>query len=252
MADSKRILVIHAHPDDIEILCGGTMALLAEKGHSLTFVTMTPGDCGSKEQSAEEIAAIRRAEAASSARLLGAEYICAEFRDMTVFNDDPSRRRVTELIRRTRADIVITASPVDYHADHETTGILVRDACFSAGIPNYRTGDAPPTDWIPHLYFTDPIEGLDREGNPVTPDFVVDVERYMHTKRRMLACHGSQREWLRRHHGMDDYLAEMDRWTALGGTRAGIRYGEGFRHYKVHPFPQTPLLPELVGKVIVR
>ena len=43
------ILAIHAHPDDIEILAGGSMALLASAGHSLTFVTMTPGDCGSVE-----------------------------------------------------------------------------------------------------------------------------------------------------------------------------------------------------------
>ena len=94
-----RILAIHAHPDDIEILAGGTMALLAARGHELTFVTMTPGDCGSVEYSPEETARIRRQEAANAAKQIGAVYRCAEFRDLAVFNDDGSRRRVCELIR---------------------------------------------------------------------------------------------------------------------------------------------------------
>jgi N-acetylglucosamine malate deacetylase 1 len=94
-----KILAIHAHPDDIEILGGGSMALLAAAGHDLHFVTMTPGDCGSVEYGPEEIARIRRQEAAHAAALIGASYTCAEFRDMAVFNDDSSRRRVCELIR---------------------------------------------------------------------------------------------------------------------------------------------------------
>ena len=88
-----RILAIHAHPDDVEILAGGTLALLASKGHSITIATMTPGDCGTKEYPADEISAIRRREAAASAAMIGAEYICAEFRDLAVFNDDAKTAR---------------------------------------------------------------------------------------------------------------------------------------------------------------
>src|SRR4030081_1087853 len=94
-----RILAIHAHPDDIEILAGGTLARLAKLGHEIAIVTMTPGDCGSTEHAPAEIARIRRAEAAAAAALIGARYRCAEFRDLAIFNDDPSRRRVTELLR---------------------------------------------------------------------------------------------------------------------------------------------------------
>src|SRR3954470_7419919 len=127
-----RILSIHAHPDDMEILAGGTIAILANQGHEITVVTMTPGDCGSREYDAEEIAGLRRQESAAAASLIGAKYVCAEFRDMAIFNDDGSRRRVTEVLRRARADVVITASPIDYHCDHEATSILVRDSCFAA------------------------------------------------------------------------------------------------------------------------
>ena len=169
---AKKILAIHAHPDDVEILAGGTLALLAAKGLAITIVTMTPGDCGSTKLPPEEIAAIRRREAASSAALIGAEYRCAEFRDLAIFSEDRARRRVVELLRQVRPDLVLTASPVDYLSDHEATSQLVRDACFAAPARNYHTGEAnpaPPLPAIPHLYFMDPIGGVDRSGSPVVP-----------------------------------------------------------------------------------
>jgi N-acetylglucosamine malate deacetylase 1 len=251
MTAKTRILALHAHPDDIEILAGGTMAKLAERGHEMTIATMSAGDCGTRQYGADEVAAMRRREAAASANLIGAKYLWAGFRDLVIFNDDASRRMVTELIRSVRPQLVITASPVDYHCDHEATSVLVRDACFAAGVPNYVTGEAEPLDWIPHLYFTDPIEGMDRDGKPVAADFAVDVSKQMETKREMLACHQSQRDWLRQHHGIDDYLDNMAKWTASIGARFGVAYAEGFRHYRVHPYPASELLPQLVGEVLV-
>ena len=241
-----RVLAIHAHPDDIEILAGGTLALLAEAGHEITIATFTPGDCGSRELGPAEIAAVRRREAANSAARIGAQYVCLEFRDLCVFNDDPSRRRVTEILRQARPHVILTASPIDYLCDHEAASALVRDACFTAPIPNYRAaGD--PLDGIPHLYFMDPIGGVDREERCVRPDFVVDVTTSFQRKREMLAEHVSQREWLRRHHGVDEYLDAMERWTRDCGALAEVDYGEGFRQYRGHAYPQSPLLQELIG-----
>src|SRR5712691_1842949 len=247
-----RILAIHAHPDDVEILAGGTMALLAAAGHSITIVTMTPGDCGSADLSADEIAAIRRNEAGSAAALIGAEYRCAEFRDLAMFSDDASRRRVVEILRRTKPDLVLTSSPIDYMCDHEATIALVRDAFFAAPARNYNTRDvqaAAPLKAIPHLYFMDPVGGVDREGSPVVPDFYVDVKSVFAKKTEMLARHKSQREWLKKHHGIDDYLAVMEQWTREVGRRAGVELAEGFRRYKGHPYPQTALLEELVSQM---
>ncbi len=67
------------------------------------------------------------------------------------------------------------------------------------------------------------------------------------TERAMLAKHESQREWLRKQHGIDDYLATMEEWTREVGRRAGFTYAEGFRRYRGHPYPQTPLLEQLLG-----
>ena len=91
----------------------------------VVIATMTPGDCGSGEHAPEQIAAIRRREAATAAAILGARYICAEFRDLAVFNDEPSRRRVTEILRRARPEVVLAAAPEDPQCDHQAAGILV-------------------------------------------------------------------------------------------------------------------------------
>lgn len=247
----KRILSIHAHPDDAEILAGGTLAILARLGHAVTIVSMTPGDCGSHELPPDEIAAIRRAEAASAAALIGANYVCAEFRDLAIFNDDPGRRRVTELLRKNQPDIVLTSAASDYLCDHEMTSLLVRDACFASPAPNYKTGGAVVLDRIPHLYYMDPIGGHDRNGHYVQPDFAVDVFNVLDLKKEMLAKHSSQRNWLMRQHGMDNYITQMELWTRECGMRFALRAAEGFRHYRGHPYPTTPLLQELLGETLV-
>lgn len=243
------LLAIHAHPDDCEILAGGTLYLLASAGHQLTIVSMTPGDGGSHEQGPEEIADIRRKEAEASAKMLGAQYRCAEFRDLNIFNDDPSRRRVTELLREIRPDVVLTASPVDYHCDHEATSVLVRDGCFAASAPNYKTGgDAQPLDRIPSLYFMDSVGGLDREQQPLTPHFVVDVTDVFDQKKELLHQHASQRSWLKYQHGVDDYVETMERWTRHIGHQGGFEFGEGFRRYRGLPYPQTAVLENMFAE----
>lgn len=247
MSRPPRILAIHAHPDDIEILCAGTLALLKKKGCEIVMVSMTPGDKGSAELGAEAIAAVRRNEARTAAALLGAEYMCLEFRDLEIDHCSESRKRVTEALRKSKADIVITAPPVDYMNDHEATSRLVRDACFSASVPNYATEQwdpAPLLPRIPALYFMDPIGGEDWFGQPIACDFVVDVTETFDLKMEMLACHKSQRDWLRQQHGMDEYLDAARRWSELRGQQIGARFGEGFRQYKGHPYPHDDLLQQ--------
>jgi len=248
---STRILAIHAHPDDIEFQCAGTLALLRRLGCPVTIATMTPGDCGSADRDAEAIAEVRRAEARASADLIGAEYLCLEFRDLAIFDDDESRRRVTELIRRIDPDLVLTAPPVDYLIDHEVTSRLVRDACFCAPLPNYKTRQwepAPPTRRIPRLWFVDPLGLVDRDGRLVECDARIDVSEVFALKQQMLACHDSQRAWLLAHHGIDEYLRVQEEFSRRRGSEIGVAHAEGFTRYKGHPYPQDDLLLTLVGQ----
>jgi LmbE family N-acetylglucosaminyl deacetylase len=246
-----RILAIHAHPDDVEFQCAGTLALLARAGHAITIVTMTAGDCGSREHRPEEISAIRRAEARRAAEIIGADYACLEFQDLSIVIDQDSKRRVTEAIRRFRPDIVFTAPPVDYMDDHEATSRLVRDGCFNASCPNYATRQwdpAPATGRIPYLFYVDPLEGVDLWGQPIPPHFFVDISSVFDTKRRMLACHDSQRAWLRAQHGVDEYLDSQQRWSAHRGSEVEVEYAEAFRQHLGHPYPQENPLQALLGE----
>ncbi len=244
------ILAIHAHPDDVEHLCSGTLALLGAAGHALKIVTVTAGECGSSGPDLVETAVIRKAEAASAAAMIGADYRCADVPDLGVFNDDTCRRRVTEMVRWARPDIVLAASPVDYHPDHEAASLLVRDACFAASVPHYATGPAEPLVTIPHLYFMNPIGGRDREGVWVDDEFGVDVTSVFQTKGRMLLAHESQHAWVERQHGIADHLASMDAFSRRKGRDFGVEHGEGFRQYRNTPWPRTPLLQDLIGDAL--
>jgi LmbE family N-acetylglucosaminyl deacetylase len=247
----KRILFVHAHPDDAEFLAAGTLALLAAAGHHVTIATMTAGDCGSVQHGPEEISRIRLGEASSAASLIGAHYEWLGFSDLAIFATDQARRSITGALRRLRPEIVITASPVDYHCDHEATSTLVTDACFGCSAPNYSAPvEHPALPAIPHLYYADPAEGIDRDGAEIAPQFLVDVGAVMDVKRRMLEQHASQRHWLAQQHGMDDYVATMEQWCRSRGRLAGVEFAEGFRQYGGHAYPRTPLLQELLGSVM--
>jgi LmbE family N-acetylglucosaminyl deacetylase len=253
MVDSAappRILAIHAHPDDVEFQCAGTLARLKQLGCHITIATMTAGDCGSAELGPLDIARVRRAEARKAADLLGADYLCLEFADFCIIIDHEGRRKVTEAVRRARPDIVITAPPVDYMSDHEMTSRLVRDACFMAPTPNYSTqhwNAASPLAKIPHLYYVDPIEGVDYFGNPIQPEFIIDISTTFELKRQMLACHESQRGWLFKQHGIDEYLESCARWSAARGKEIGAAYGEAFIQHRGHPYPHDNRLRDLLS-----
>lgn len=247
-----RVLAVHAHPDDVEILMGGTLALLAGRGHSIRIVTATAGEGGSAEFDPAETARVRQAEAAASAAHIGAQFRCLGFPDLGVFNDDPSRRAVTEMVRQAAPDVVITASPADYHPDHEAIGLLVRDACFAAPVANYRTGPAPALATIPALYFTDAIGGRDRDGVRLKRDFAVDIGAAFTTKRAMLAEHRSQAAWVLKQHGISDLGADMEAWSRRVGADFGVAVlAEGFRQYRHTPYPKAPVLQDLVGEALL-
>jgi LmbE family N-acetylglucosaminyl deacetylase len=244
------ILTVLAHPDDAEFLCAGTLIRLTqEHAWKVHIATMTPGDCGSAEMGPEEISRVRRAEGAAAARLIGGEYHCLEERDLLVMYTEPALERVTRLLRTLRPHILLTHSPADYMLDHEMTTTLARAAAFAAPIPNFLgdRGHPAPLERIPYLYYSDPIEGKDALGRDIQPGFRIDISDVIDTKAAMLACHTSQRNWLLKHHGIDQYLQAMRDWSRRRGEEGGVAYAEGFRQHLGHSYPQDNLLGQLLG-----
>jgi LmbE family N-acetylglucosaminyl deacetylase len=242
-----------AHPDDAEILIGGTLFHLKSLGWELGILTMTSGDCGSATHTREEISRIRQAEAKAAADSLGAWYGCAGLMDVEIFANAENLRRVVESIRRFDPDVVITHSPVDYMVDHEEASRLARSACFALSIPLYQTRQdaaATATKSTPALYYADPIEGIDAMGERILPHFYVDVSGTFEKKLEMLSHHKSQRDWLRAHHGIDEYLEQARRWGAGYGRESGFDYAEGLRQHLGHGYPREQLLQNALKSMI--
>jgi LmbE family N-acetylglucosaminyl deacetylase len=248
-----------AHPDDIEMTCAGTLALLRRAGWDVHLATMTAGDLGTATRSRAGISRIRKKEAAASAKLLGAGYTCLGFDDLTIVYNERTKRRVTALLRLARPDLVIVPSPVDYMADHEETPRIVREAAFASTVPNWKASlggkRPPPCQKLPALLYADPIDNVDHFGRRVPAQYVVDITGSVDLKERMLAMHESQRSWLRRQHGEDEYLLWMrrvgaDRARDFGTAR--VEYAEGFRQHLGHGFPREDHLTVSLGKRLVK
>jgi len=243
------ILSVLAHPDDAEFLCAGTLIRLRQEHHFDVHITsMTPGDCGSADRSPEEISTLRRKEGSQAAALIGAEFHCLEERDLLVFYNQSTLEKVTRLIRSLQPSIVITHSPSDYMLDHEMTSVITRAACFAAPIPNFLLAQnlGPTLPHVPHLYYCDPIEGLDPLGNKIIPGFSINISSAMAMKTTMLACHASQRDWLLKHHGMDEYTVAMQALGAERGKEMGCAFAEGFRQHLGHGYPKDNILAKLL------
>jgi LmbE family N-acetylglucosaminyl deacetylase len=248
--DRKTVLAFFAHPDDAEFLCAGTLAKLQARGCGIHIATMTAGDGGSVELEPEVISRIRLKEAAQAAAVLDGFHHCAGMKDLLLAFDVTSLLRVIEIVRRVIPVIVLTHSPADYLTDHEITAQLVRAACFAASVPNIKTEaqqPAPAITSVPHLYYADALEGKDIFGQPVPTGFYIDVSDVLETKERMLSCHASQREWLKRQHGMDQYIESMKSWARQRGAEVGVNYAETFRQHLGHAYPQNNILAEIIG-----
>lgn len=240
--NKNTVLCLMAHPDDAEILSGGLLALLAQRGWQVVIATMTPGQAGSTYLNAEEISAVRRKEAAAAAKVIGGRYHCEESEDVFIMYDKPTLLKLIKLFREVQPTLVITASPDDYMLDHELTSHLVQTACMAATIPNIHTPGLSVSPQIPHLYYADAIQGKDRFGRDILGDVVVDITEVMSTKEEMLCCHHSQRDWLRSISKVDEFVLLMKAFSERNGKLIGKKYAEGYRQHLGFSYPLDNLL----------
>ena len=248
----KRVLAFGCHPDDIEFMAAGTLALLAEKGNEVHLATMTGGEVGSPTLKIGEIRDKRLKEAAASAGLIGAAYHYAGGHDLEVEYNHHYRQLAVRVVRQVNPDIILTNAPTDYLIDHEENSRLVRNAAFIASVPLYDCGlPLAPADKIPHLYYWNAVGGIDNFGRPLPVHFGIDVSSTMKLKERMLACHGSQREWLRYINKFDSYLEEMKKKTRAQGERIGRPFGECFIQHVGNGHPTDNILKEILGDLCV-
>lgn len=219
-ADVQRLLVVAAHPDDLETICGGTIALLAQRGVKVFSVNCTLGDIGTQDSATTRpaVATTRLLEAEEAARILGIEQVHSlGHHDGELVADLELRAQIARFYRITQADTLFTFDPFwpgQVHPDHRAAGQAAIDAYMPAKMPLYRPE---------HL--REPGAGLgvlqrvflfstDRE-----PDVFVDVSSVYEAKLAACMAHRSQfpkgldsLEWLQ---GWDE-----ERGKAIGAARA--------------------------------
>ena len=247
-----RVLAFGCHPDDVEFMCAGTLALLADKGCEVHIAVMAGGEMGSTQLPPQQIRQKRLDEAIAAAGVIGAKFHYAGGYDIEVEYNGDYRRRAVRVMREVDPRIVFTAPPSDYLVDHEETSRLVRNAAFIATVPNYDCGvPTRPTSKTPYLYYWNAVELKDIFGRSLPLTCAVDISTTLARKTQMLACHASQRDWLRYVSGCDEYIDFMKRSAAQEGARAGMEAAEGFIQHLGHGHPRENILKTILGPACV-
>ncbi len=182
-SEALDLLAVMAHPDDAELLCGGTLMKSAANGKRVGVLDLTAGEMGSRGT-----AQIRAREAEAAGGQMGlARRMCAELPDAGLVNDHHARLVVVAYLRALRPRVVITHWKHGRHRDHRIASELVRDACFLSGLKRL---DLPSEPYRPFklVYAT----AFREDADP--PDFVVDVSNQMERKLDVLLEYGSQFE----------------------------------------------------------
>ncbi len=244
------ILAVEAHPDDVEFLCAGTLARLAALGHAISILSVTGGEYGSTTLNPQQVRELREREARDAAAVIGAQFHLANGWDKHFIFNEPVRNRMVEIFRRIQPAIIFALSPRDYVLDHDFSSLLARDAASAASTVTLQSGEldpAPPLTYIPYLYYCEPMWQMDVFGDPVPSSTYVDITQTMEVKKRMLACHVSQVEFMRGRFGEPDMAEIVESFGKRAGKAAGCVCAEGFRQHKAPPFPAEDVLVKLVG-----
>lgn len=178
-ADAVEILAVGAHPDDVELGCGGLLLLMRGRGYRFAIVDLTGGERGSRGDGPT-----RAKEAAAAAAVLGAAAReCLDLPDTQLEESAEAVRRMVARVRRWRPSLVVSMNPADQHPDHRACARIVERACFLAQLKN------APYDGEPHR-----VRRIVRYSrHPWTaPAFVVDIGDVVERKLEAVRCYRSQ------------------------------------------------------------
>ena len=173
------VLAIGAHPDDVELGCGGTLVSLAARGRSFGILDLTRGESGTRGTPE-----IRAAEAAAAARVLGARFRQSlDLGDGGLRSDRDAELQVIEVVRRARPKLVIAPFPADRHPDHVRASRLATEASFYAGLRALKQGGEAHRPQAVVTYASSYTQ---------QPSFFVDVTDAFETKMKAIRCFASQ------------------------------------------------------------
>lgn len=178
------IVAFGAHPDDVELGCGGTIAKEIHLGRKVGIIDLTRGELGTRGS-----AEIRDNEAAKAAKILGVSIReNLKMRDGFFKNDEAHQLQIIQMIRKYRPDIVLCNAIDDRHIDHGKGSRLVSDACFLSGLRKIETKENGVIQeaWRPKVVYHY------IQWRNITPDFVVDISGFETKKVAAIMAYDSQ------------------------------------------------------------
>ena len=178
------ILAFGAHPDDVELGCGGTIAKEVSLGKKVGIIDLTRGELGTRGS-----VEIRNHESAAAARILGVSIReNLDMRDGFFVNDEKHQLEIIKMIRKYQPEIVLCNAIDDRHIDHGKGSKLVSDACFLSGLMKIETTvDGKKQEaWRPKLIYHY------IQWKNIEPDFVVDITGFTEKKIAAILSYGSQ------------------------------------------------------------
>ena len=178
------ILAFGAHPDDVELGCGGTIAKLSAQGKKIGIIDLTAGELGTRGTPE-----LRQQEANNASEILGV--LVREnlhFRDGFFINDENHQRKIIEKIRQYQPNIVLCNAITDRHIDHAKGSNLVSDACFLSGLVKIETqiNKEKQNAWRPKMVFHY------IQWKSIEPHFVLDISGFLDTKMQACLAYSSQ------------------------------------------------------------
>ena len=180
------ILAIGAHPDDVELGCGATLAMEVASGKNVGIIDLTRGELGTRGT-----AETRDIESAEAATILGVSVReNMEFADGFFINDKQHQLELIKMIRKYKPEIVICNAIQDRHIDHGKASSLVSDACFLSGLLKVDTKDSNTDVWQDPWRPKQVYHYI--QWKNITPDVVVDVSKYMDTKMKAVMAYKTQ------------------------------------------------------------
>jgi LmbE family N-acetylglucosaminyl deacetylase len=220
-----KVACVFAHQDD-EMRCLGTLQLLRDAGHAISFVCLTSGDKGlpfTENGGGDAASDIRQAEMTAVAREFGADYTCLNREDGFLTDDPGLRRELIAVLRSCRAELVFTHWTSDYNSDHVVTARAVTDAALFTSLGSFEPASAP-LPFPPRIFYVSPGDGYGFEAT----HFVPLSEADMAVKTMRIRLHRSQMGVLKQLRGRD-YADEMTDEDRRQGTRLTVPYAEAFR-----------------------
>jgi LmbE family N-acetylglucosaminyl deacetylase len=196
------------------------------------------GCLGHMEILPEELIKIRDKEARRAAETLGAESISLDVNDCSVeAGNKEIVAKLVEVVRYTKADIIITHNTDDYMRDHLETSMLAYDASFVCTLPHLET-ETEFHNGFPPVFYMDTLAGIG-----FIPTEYVDITEEMEQKLEAVSCHESQVKWMLEHDHIDflDFIRTCNKYR---GLQSNCTYAEGFRQYAGWPrFRTKRMLP---------